>query len=244
MAQYMAEDFRNLVNKLEEYMLFAEEGESVPNTSSQSVDKLLTAPAGLQKVASNLDVGALIQILTIPGNMRSDFKAAITALESGTPTLTTAQSLALATAFNHLLALNVAGKGQAINDIKTVGTPPVSEAVADIDNSLPSIDTLNDAITLASDTSPVAKLQATILVKYLTAGIHGKHEAGGVSHVLSGIINAINTAKLGKKNDALTCIASMVNHVEGDDHAIDSDIFPKIVVSLMLLVGDILQHHR
>lgn len=242
MLHYTAEDFRNLVNTLEEYIQAVGEDESLPSDNSQPVNTMLTRPAGLQKVAGSLDVNKLISLLNIPANLQSDFKTAITTLQDDNPQLSPGQSLALATAFDHMLALNLTGKGEAMTDIKTVGSPGVSESSEDVKNKSLNINTLEQSIKDASNCSPVAKLQSTKLVKHLTDGMAGRTTSGGIDNIITGIISAISAAKSGKESDALKYIASMVNHTEGDEHAINGDVFPNIVVSLMLLVGDILQH--
>jgi len=243
MAQYTAEDFRNLVNKLDEYMIVVDEADdSVPGSDSQPIDKLLTKPAGLQKVAGRLDVDRLINLLNIPYNLQNDFKSAISILHDDNPTLNQGQTLALVTAFDHMLAARSNGKEQVLNKIDSVSTAEVTEAADDVDAPNTDIHSVEAAIKLASNASPVAKLQATKLVKHLTDGIADKHINGGISHVMSGIVAAIESAKNGSESDALKHISRMVNYVEGDNHAVSARSFPHIVVNLMLLVGDLLQH--
>jgi|APCry1669189440_1035222.scaffolds.fasta_scaffold06639_3 hypothetical protein len=172
MTQYTAEDFRLLVNRLNE-VIFDEDAadDSEPQDDGEPIDKMLTQP-------------------------------------------------------------------------KDVSSAEVTEGEDDVTHEPASIDDVEKAITTASDASPVAKLQATKLVKHLIDGMSDKHKNGGISHVMSGIVDSITAAQNGQEAEALKHIASMVNHVEGDEHAIDGKVFPSIVVTLMLLVGDILQHNE
>jgi hypothetical protein len=242
MAHFTAEDFRSMVNRLNEYAGLISEEDSVPDDNSEPVTNMLTKPAGLQKISGSLDTDALITILEIPSNLQSDFKSAITALQDDNPQLSPGQALALATAFDHLLRVSPNAKAQTLGKIRAVGAPSVTESKEDVTSADTGIDKVVKTIQMASDVSPVSKLQATKLVKYLLNGIKDRHPDGGMNHVMSGIVSAIESAKSGNESEALKHISSMVNHVEGDRHAIDTAALPNIVVCLMLLIGDMLQH--
>jgi hypothetical protein len=243
MSQYTAADFRILANKLNEYTFNEDaDDDSAPQGDNQPIDKMLTKPAGIQKITGSLDVDALVNKLNIPSNLQNDFKSAVSSLQDDNPTLNANQAMALATAFDHILADNSAEKNSVVSDLNNVSAAEVTEGDDDIDNRNINIESVIKSIKSASNVSPVAKLQAVKLVDHLTKGVHGKHKNGGISHVLSGIVTAITSAQQGNESDALKHIASMVNHTEGDKHAIDSKEFPNIVVTLMLLVGDLLQH--
>jgi hypothetical protein len=241
MTQFTAENFRVIVDKLNEYMFAVTEDDSVPSNVSQPVSTLLTKPADIKKISGSLDVDALISMLEIPNDMQSNFKSALTALQEDNPTLSPGQALALATAFDHLLSSSSIQKAQTLGKIKTVGAANVSETKEDTSKHV-TIDDVIKCVQGASEASPVAKLQTTKLVTYLGNGIKNRNVDGGMRHVMTGVVDAINAAQSGKETDALKHISSMVNHVEGDKHAFDSEIFPNLIVSLMLLVGDILQH--
>ena len=241
MTQFTAENFRVIVDKLNEYMFAVTEDDSVPSNTSQPVSTMLTTPAEIKKISGSLNADALISILEIPYDMQSNFKSALTALQEDNPTLNPNQALALATAFDHLLSLPSMQKAQTMGQLKTVGPDNVTETQEDTSNHV-TIDDVVKCVQSASEASPVAKLQTTKLVTYLSNGIKNRNVDGGMRHVMSGIVDAINAAQSDKETDALKHISSMVNHVEGDKHAFDSEIFPNLIVSLMLLVGDILQH--
>ena len=241
MNRSSAEAFRNLVNTINQ--LSVRESDTTVATPQQkpaSVHNLLTNPAGLEKIAGSLDSGSLVKMLDIPQNQVSDFNQAINALRDDEPTLTTKQAMALATAFDHLLHSSGQGKANVLNKLKTVGAPVTEEQATP--ESQVSIDDVVKTIQDCSEVSPVSKLQSTHLVKKLTQGITEKKRSGGVSHILSGVSDALNAAKAGDEKTALKSISSMVNKVEGDEMAFDQTQFPQIVVTLMLLVGDILQH--
>jgi hypothetical protein len=242
MTQFAAEDFRSIVNKLNEYMFAVTEEESVPSDNSQSPNTMLTKPAGRQKLAGSLNTDLLISILNIPSNMQNDFKSALTALQEDKPQLSPGQALALVTAFDRLSSSTAAQKSQFMVKDKTIGSPTVTETADDAGHTDADIDTVIKSVQLASDTSPVSKLQATKLVKHLINGVKNRSKDGGMTHIMSGIVAAIEAAKLGHEAEALKHISSMVNQVEGDKHAINPASFPNIVVNLMLLVGDLLQH--
>ena len=236
MSHFTAEDFRIMVNKLNEYAGLLPEDDSVPDDNSQPVTNMLTKPAGLQKISGSLDTDGLIAILEIPSNLQNDFKSAIIALQDDHPQLSPGEAYALATAFDHLLRANPNAKAQTLGKIRAVGAPSVTESKDDVDSEDTDVDTVIKTIKMASDVSPVAKLQATKLVKQLSDGIKDRNTNGGMNHVMAGIVSAIESAKSGNESDALKRISSMVNHVEG------ATAFPNIVVCLMLLVGDLLQH--
>jgi hypothetical protein len=238
----ITEEFRNLVNQIN--LLSINEGEeetTTPTTPTKPVDSLLTKPAGLEKVAGSLDSASLVKMLDIPQNQVNDFNTAITALRDDAPQLTNKQALALATAFDHLLRASGQGKTDILNKMRTVGAPTVTEDEGE-ETSPATIEDVVKIIHDSSEVSPVAKLQATKLVKKLTQGITEKKRHGGVSHILSGVSDALTAAGNGDETTALRSISSMVNKVEGDEMAFDQTQFPQIVVTLMLLVGDILQH--
>ena len=115
MTKFLAEDFRSLLNKLDEYIVVTEK-EPVPSTDDNAVDDtdtddepvddMLTAPAGLEKVAKHINANELIKILKFPKDSpeAANFRSAINALKAEHPKLTSAHALALATAFDHLLS--------------------------------------------------------------------------------------------------------------------------------------------
>ena len=51
--------------------------------------------------------------------------------------------------------------------------------------------------------------------------------------------DALNSSLNGDIAASLDKIAKLVAHVEGDDHAISSKVFPEIVVQMILLVGEL-----
>jgi len=244
MSQYIAEDFRRLVDTLSEYMSAVDEADDLSaSKSSQSIDDLLTKPAGLQKLAGNLNVGELIQRLDIPQDLQGSFKSAIAALQSDKPQLDSKQTLALATAFDHMLASG--DKGSLLNNIKAVSAAESTGEITEANDTKTKIASIKDLTTVIKDagnTSPVSKLQATKLVYHIIKGMNNRTKNGGISHVMTGVVSALTAAKNGQEASALKSIASMVNHVEGDEQAISSREFSHIVVALMLLVGDVLQY--
>jgi hypothetical protein len=240
MSSSSAEAFRNLVDTINHLaMSEATDTTASPEQTTPDVDSLLTKPAGLEKIAGSLDSGSLIKMLDIPQNQVSDFNQALNALRDDEPKLTNKQAMALATAFDHLLRSSGQGKANVLNKLKTVGAP-----VKESDETKPKvgIDDVVKIIKDCSEMSPVSKLQATKLVQQLTQGMADKKRSGGVSHILTGISDTLHAATEGDEAGALKNIAVMVNKVEGDEMAIDQTHFPQIVTTLMLLVGDCLQH--
>ena len=234
MAHHTAEDFRKLVNTLNEYMTSVTEDDSVPDETSEPIDKMMTTPAGAEKVSGELDTQSLIKTLNIPSNLQSDFKSAIEKLQSSNPQFDPGQALAIATAF-----ANISKPGANPNGI-TEG-----ESSEDDSDATPvDMDTVQKTLLSASESSPVAKLQATKLVKHITDGIRDRSKNGGGKHIMNGVVAALEAAENGNEAQALQHIHSMVNRVEGDTQAADADAFPKIVVSLMLLAGDLLQRNK
>ena len=240
MVQYTAEDFRKLVNKLNEYTVFVSEEDSVPDDTTEPVDNLMKDPAGAEKVSSGLDADSLIPTLKIPANLQTDFKNAITALQGPNPHFTPGQALAIATAFSNLSGTDAAHAGQHANNSSSV--TEAEEPSDEVAGHNTDIDAVQKIIQTAGEVSPVAKLQAIKLVRHIIDGIGDRHKDGGIGHIMTGVVAALESAKIGKEADALKHIYKMVNHVEGDEQAIDGESFPKIVVSLLLLAGDLLQH--
>lgn len=135
MANFLAEDIRKILNKLDEYITNLDEaGDDKPDSEKTSddlrgepVDATLTKPAGLEKVAGSINVQALVDILEIPEEEVSHFKAAINALRQEDPKLTTAQAHALAIAFNHILTHWEGGKGKLSGMLR-----PTEEGVEEV----------------------------------------------------------------------------------------------------------------
>lgn len=133
MASFLAEDIRNILNKLDEYITNLDEaGDDKPgkektdnkpsdDVQGEPVDSTLTKPAGLEKVAGSINVQALVDLLEIPEEEVSHFKAAINALRQEDPKLTTAQAHALAIAFNHIITHWEGGKGKLSGVLRPTG---------------------------------------------------------------------------------------------------------------------------
>jgi len=239
------EALRNLISIINK--LSVSEGEETSTTepaqTPPTVNSLLTKPAGLEKIAGSLDAASLVKMLDIPQNQVNDFNTAINALRDDEPQLTNKQALALATAFDHVLRASGQGKTDILNKMRSVGAPITENGEEQIGPEV-KIDDVVKIIQDSSEISPVAKLQSTNLVKKLTQGIAEKKRSGGVSHILDGVSESLTAANSGDETAALKSISSMVNKVEGDELAFDQSQFPQIVVTLMLLVGDILQHAK
>jgi hypothetical protein len=107
----------------------------------------------------------------------------------------------------------------------------------DVEISTVSFEQLSDAINRAAEISPVARLQSLKLVKHLVKGVKDTDPDGDGIKLFGFILNIINETLDGKKY--LDKISSLVNHFEGDIESFDENIFPHIVVDLMLLCADI-----
>jgi hypothetical protein len=131
MVSFLAEDIRNILNKLDEYITNLDEaGDDKPeagktedgksdDTQGEPVDATLTKPAGLEKIAGSINVQALVELLEIPEEEVAHFKAAIDALRQEDPTLTTAQAHALAIAFNHIITHRKDSKGKIFGVLRS-----------------------------------------------------------------------------------------------------------------------------
>jgi hypothetical protein len=142
MTSFIAEDIRKMLNKLSEADankpadetgtdsdVAADKEDAPPN----SVDDVLSEPAGLEKIVGNLNVQALMDILEIPKDttQATNFKSAINALKQEDPILTTPQAMALAMAFDHILTTTSTDRGKISAMLK-----PVHGAVEEESNGL------------------------------------------------------------------------------------------------------------
>jgi hypothetical protein len=135
MAIPLSEDIRSILNKLEEYITVVHEedkekegdaavdsaGDDTETRNSDDsdapaqddkVDDMLTQPAGLQKVAGNINVQALINMLGMPEENANAFKSAMAVLRHDDPKLNHDQLLAIAVAFDHMLTLGSSEKSK------------------------------------------------------------------------------------------------------------------------------------
>ena len=138
MANFLAEDIRNILNKLDEYITNLDEAgkdevpaagkiddaapaEENPDDQGEPVDSTLTKPAGLEKVAGSINVQALVDLLEIPEDEVVHFKGAISALRHEDPKLTTAQAHAIAIAFNRIITHWAGEKGKLSSVLRPTG---------------------------------------------------------------------------------------------------------------------------
>ena len=109
-----------------------------------------------------------------------------------------------------------------ITDEKTVDIKDIEECLKDI-----------------GKLSPVARLQTIKLIKHLIIGMKDKERDSGIKNLFYWIVESLNDAKNGKQLHALKKVSSLVNHIEGDKEAIDENIFPHIVIDIILLIGEL-----
>lgn len=261
MNTFLAEDFRKLVDRLNEYITAIDEvdKEEKPDDSVDTdndtddttddksdddsetetdVDDLLTNPASVDKLIGNINVPRLSEILSIPEEQRATFGSAIQALKQEEPHLNPHQTLAFATAFTNMLKLSGEDKTKIATMMRpVVSTSAVNERTGEMAPG-GGINDLEKVIKDAAETAPTAKLHAIKLVKSLSAGMKDRHADGGIDHVMAGVTDAINLAKDGDHAASLKRISDLVAHVEGDDHAINVSSFPELVVDLILLTGE------
>lgn len=138
MTSFIAEDMRKILNKLSEADASKTDDKADAETNKDnnlpdSVDDVLSAPAGLEKIVGNLNVQALMDVLEIPKDtaQATNFKSAINALKQEEPILTTPQAMALAMAFDHILTTTSADRGKITTMLK-----PVHGAVEEESNGL------------------------------------------------------------------------------------------------------------
>jgi hypothetical protein len=222
MTQSTAEDIRKMLQTITEYQFAIQEEDAPDDNEGQPIDTMLVTPS------KKIDADKLAGQLKIDPSNHNEFVSTINALQDQNSNLTADQKAILANALQKMSA-----GSQQLN---------VSESTDDVTEEPASIDDVLKSIKTASESSPVSKLQATTLANLLLAGIKNRSYHGGMDKVFKGIQTALQQAQDGNESDALHEIASIVNHVEGDKEAFDQDVFPKIVVSLLLLVGDLSQH--
>lgn len=122
------------------------------------------------------------------------------------------------------------------------------DAAEDADN-IENEDTIkfNDVKKLLkdiADISPTAKVHVIKLIDYLTNGIKGKDDNGGKSKVISKVIDILTCAVDDDSKYILQEISKLVSITEGDELAFDKDTFPKLIVELILLTGEITQNAK
>lgn len=263
MNTFLAEDFRKLVDRLNEYIIAVDEddkkktsddldkigdgdAEETPDDPDmdaddadaepeKDVDDLLTAPASVKKLVGSIDIAKMSDILSMSEKQRSVFSSAIQALKQGDAP-NHQQTVAIATAFINMLTLAGDDKTKIATMIRPITA--INEKTKEMAPA-GGIDELEKVIKDAAETAPTAKLHAIKLVKSLSAGMKDRHADGGIDHVMAGVTDAINLAKDGNHAASLKRISDLVAHVEGDDHAINVSSFPELVVDLILLTGEI-----
>jgi len=132
MTAPLTEDIRSILNKLDEYITLVQEedkdkeGDAAAEVGAgddeklatddaaqdDKVDDMLTQPAGLQKIAGNINVQALVDMLDIPEEHVNAFKSAMATLRHDDPKPNRDQLLAIAIAFDHMLALGSSEKSK------------------------------------------------------------------------------------------------------------------------------------
>ena len=238
MAGFIAEDFRSLVDKLNEFMTTLPEEEKEEPTSDEpddtkdenepdDINDLLTKPAGLEKLVNNINTDELIKKLSIPDDQISSFKSGINALKQDKPKLSSNQAMAFAIAFDHALNLDNPARFD------------LAEAEIDDDIDEISMDDLIKIITEIAEKSPTARLHSIKIIKNLVKGMKGKQIEGGVVDVIGLIATSLEEAESGNLSTAMENISKMVSKVEGDDHALDGDAFAHMTVQLILLVSEL-----
>lgn len=255
MSYFMAEDFRNLVNKLNEYMITVDEDNdnakkiaaadsevTDDKPEDQELDDLLTTPAGIEKITGSLDIAKLAKILKFSGDQAKVLNSAIIALHSDPPHPTKEQALMLAEAFVRVLKLDTDATRQLTNMSKTIKEEGLDNE-AELPNDV-SMDDIQAVMKNAANASPVARMQITALVQHFIEGMKEKHADGGINHVMNYVAKIVSTALDGDKSSALDLLSEMVAHVEGDKHAINGDVFPLIVTDLILVIGELVQSSK
>jgi len=287
MAEFLAEDFRKIVDKLNEYMLLVGEADEKPaeddvdadplandtagtdrtddksstdpdtesdadrtddaanddgkdsdtDNEGESTDDLLTEPSKMGKLISHISAQRLADAIGIPAKKQPLFRSAFSMLANDQEVLPMSTAMSIVDAFRRVITLpedKIAKYSQAIKPNDEIG---MTESAGDHEISTATIDDVAKCIKNIAKIGPVAQLHAVKLIDDLKSGIHDRHADGGIEHVMGGIVDILKLAQEGNDAQALKAVATLVNHIEGDDHAIDSDSFPKLVVDLILLVG-------
>lgn len=265
MSYYLAEDFRNLVNKLNEYLVTTNEEtkdpaeddkdnvelgkdtEKLPAADNEElaaaddeepadIDDVLTTSK--DQITGTVNIAKLTKLIGFDKAQADLFKSAIVSYQTDPQHATPKQNEILAHAFVRTLQWDPEKHRQATTVTTGIHRNDVSEAADEMPENV-SISDLESLIKSVAKISPTARLQVTKLANHLIDGIKDKHKDGGIEHVMNFIAQAISAAQNGDQASALDAVLKMVTHVEGDDNAIDSDAFPNIVTDLILIIGEL-----
>ena len=100
-------------------------------------------------------------------------------------------------------------------------------------------DDISKVINAVSETSPMAKVHTIKLLTLITNGIKDKPAHGGMENVIATITDVLTVALDDGIDSGMTEIVKLVSMIEGDETAINQEIFPQIIVELILLCGEI-----
>lgn len=147
MAIFIAEDIRNILNKLDEYVVAEKETgdqamkddkDGSPNDDNGSdgnengdkpIDSMLTDPVEFKTIPPSMNGAVLVKLFDVPEEFQDSFMSGITALKSDDPKLNTSQLKAFAISFNRMLTMGQAGRTKAVGTIRSLGqsAEPINE---------------------------------------------------------------------------------------------------------------------
>lgn len=229
-------NMRALADKIESLI---QEAEKTADNSSekpepQSLDNLLTTPAGSAKLASEIDKSALVSKLKLTTKDGEDLWNAVENLGKESPVINQENATAILNAFKKLAPkANVSETGIVDAEILT------EKYNKNFDDPV-SYQYVEKALKEASEFSPMAKDLALKLAVVLTKGSQGRRLDEGLEGILNAVVYAIDIAKHGNRSELLHMLDDFETKYEGDQYAFDQNMWNDLMKNLKNLAKEVL----
>lgn len=280
MAVFRAEDIRNILDKLDEYVTSADiadaevieavapavdtdfqparngkiaalaidkdDTDDADDTDDQkdgeSIDDVLTKPAGLEKVVGNINPEHMMSLFGIPEDKAMLFRSAVAGLRKDPPKINNDQGMLLATAFDHMLVHGLDKKTDFDNMLRQARGTIHEEAGRYNPNFTDAVGAkeLGRMMHQAAQMGPGVDAAARSLADVIKAGQEGRNLDDGVEGVYNAVVFAIKLAQGGDRSSLLHMLDDFESKYEGDHYAFDPDKWPALMSGLKKLGREIL----
>lgn len=204
------------------------------NPERQSLDDLLTDPAGAAKIGNEIDKAALGNKLKLDSEKSKELVSAIDNLSKESPVINHDNAIAILSAFK-----TIAPKANIGEEFVTEEIILNEKYNKNFDDAV-SYRHVETALKDASEVSPIAKELALKLAVVLTKGSKERKLDEGLEGILNAVLYTVDIAKSGNRSDLLHMLDDFETKYEGDNYAFDQNLWTDLMKNLRGLSREII----
>jgi len=208
----------------------------------ESIDDVLTKPAGLEKVVGNLNPEHMMTLFGIPDDKAILFKSGLAGLKKDVPDISNDQAKVLVGAFAHMLNKGYDQRADLENTLRQAKGSMNEAAGAYNPNFTDAVGAkeLGRVMHQAAQMGPNVDAAARTLADTIKAGQQGRNLDDGVEGVYNAVVFAIKLASNGDRSSLLHMLDDFESKYEGDHYAFDPEKWPALVSGIKKLGREIL----